>query len=486
MSTLAVFLDFSRVQSFQKPMWSFFFFFTFRRLRYIMIAATTISNPRIYPSSPIQSFILSDFHFLFSSTCRYQKLNVFRSEDDFLSGKSCKGSCDLEGATVVEGKRDAKSEECRFNVNVAQPTSKVFEFIAASVEEQQRWVVKIRAVTSVKLPLKARPSLKLQSRAQSTKSKSHAEPLNPPPPTGVYGSRSNRATSKSSSSSSISPSRRQATAVAPQFATKSAVRDAPSSVRRSTTSQRHTSRGAASAAVGAAAVGAARGGASDEKPWLLEGVSRVEAEAVLSSTTAFLVRKSGKTKGAYALSLHWNGDVRHHLLSLSKDPNHFFCINNHVTACTTLAGMIDFLRKPHGPPINWKTPLPRLHITVSGSKFVTSGRCDSSDASPAAGYGSAHPARSAGSESIATTTAHSNASKAATEVAVSLGSYEPPDGSSGKLALKHGDRMTVHLKDPGGWWFVVKGDMEGKNSDAASLSQHCWNRFCVRLPGRLP
>ena len=413
-----------------------------------------------------------------------------------MSGKSCKGSCDLEGATVVEGKRDAKSGECRFNVNVAQPTSKVFEFIAASVEEQQQWVVKIRAVTSVKLPLKARPSLKLQSRAQSTKSKSHAEPPHPPPPTGVYGSRSNRATSKSSSSS-ISPSRRQTTAVAPQFAAKSAVRDAPSSVRSSTISQRHTSRGAASAAVGAAAVGAAavgaaRGGVYDEKPWLLEGVSRVEAEAVLSSTTAFLVRKSGKTKGAYALSLHWNGDVRHHLLSLSKDPNHFFCINNHVTACTTLTEMIDFLRKPHGPPINWKTPLPRLHITVSGSKFVTSGRsdssdgCDVTDASPAAGYGSAHPACSAGSESIANTTAHSNASKAATEVAVSLGSYEPPDGSSGKLALKHGDRMTVHLKDPGGWWFVVKGDMEGKNSDAASLSQRCWNWFCVRLPGRLP
>lgn len=350
-----------------------------------------------------------------------QKLVYFKSEDDYLSGKPERGTClSLEGATIIVGKKDPSSAEYdRFTVNVLNvPSSKgvtSFEYICTSTLEQQQWVMGIRGViTRSSIPHKPTPSIKLQSRVPSRRQ--------PKPP------------GNTTRKSSVHIQRRQTTAGGPPAAARKAVPQTTSSVHSSRTRSTISgnSGGNDSRPLISTRLSSKRGGdpsskADEKKPWLLKGVSRVEAEQVLqeSETNAFLVRESGKTKGAYALSVQFNGDVQHHLVSPPKEHSHVFSINGHATSCRSLAEMVDFLRITHGPPINWKTPLPRAHITNEGSKVGISSDVDGGEEA----------------------TADEIPQK---EVAVALGSYTPPSGKTGKLHLNAGDQMIVHLKDEGG------------------------------------
>jgi hypothetical protein len=350
-------------------------------------------------------------------------ITYFSSEKDYQNGRAGKGKVDLDGASVLEGKQDSEKSEYRFKINVAKPVSRAYEFIAQTRVEQEDWVVDVRRILQRKqsreaelrqpvrqplppamaLPQSPAPTMKIRPlptapaaavRALPAASHAHAGGGLSSSRDGNSGGGSTRGASAPAAShgsrkvdaAANTPTAPPAAALAAgalqMYASKDEIAARNSTIptiQRSlklSSSQRggaSASKAEATAAHAAATVGS---GLNEDRPWLFGAMSRTEAEALLvkQPVNCFLFRPS-KTKGSYALSLRWNGKCAHHLIAPVSEFKLSF--NNHITMCASLIDVVQMIKQPCGPPINWKCPL--WHYVDKDTKQTVDGSAPETD-----------------------------------------------------------------------------------------------------------
>eukprot|EP00039_Didymoeca_costata_P007366 m.98998 g.98998 ORF g.98998 m.98998 type:complete len:793 (+) comp13657_c0_seq3:25-2403(+) len=381
------------------------------------------------------------------------KMEYFGSSNERVSGRARKGYIPLDDVKLEKGKDDPKKSAYHFKI---VRKTRTFELVASQKSERDEWMTAIQEVIDGATAAVTKKPERRDTRAALGPPPTRPSAYKPP----EKGSRPLPTTPddppRNSQPPPPEPTRPPPVAESPPTSRGGGNETRPRNVQKFTETPQK------------------------DFPWKFPPIERSKAEELLRKQNGapdglFLIRKSTKQRGAYAVSLLTKGRCVHHLI---KPSSKGFVINDKVaTGYHDLEDLVEFLRRTHGSPLNWKVPL-TAHIDHVTKEMVGGGAMKSQGSvtrKPVGFSQHGHPQVSRErSKSTMSTASQSPRSQGQSqeqpdyesesddegEWFMAMEDFVPSTGSD-KLALKEGDIINVQIQDQGGWWYAFKGDEEG-------------------------